>query len=47
MSFVRKLNSRPSDAVGQEPSFKGSYGKVGVLPYTKDYEKRVYPKRRN
>jgi len=44
MSFVRRLNSRPSYAIGQEPSFKGSYGRVGVLPYNKDLEKQVYPK---
>jgi hypothetical protein len=30
--------------MGNEPTFKGSYGRVGVLPYTKDLEKRVYPK---
>lgn len=44
MTFVRRLNPHHSYVIGQEPTFKGSYGKVGVLPYTKDLEKRVYPK---
>ena len=44
MSFVRKLNHQQGYTMGNEPSFKGSYGRVGVLPYTKDLEKRVYPK---
>lgn len=33
MSFVRHVNAHPSFQVGKDTIRKGSYGRVGVIPF--------------